>query len=66
MINTLQITAHSQLINTDVPSNVGIFNNITMKLIYFDILPEQGLELFYFWKLFDGSYKVNLEDSEND
>lgn len=58
MINTLQLTAHCQLINMNTPNNLGIFNNITMKLIYFDILPEEGLEYFYIWKTIDGSYTL--------
>lgn len=55
----------------NTPTNLGIFNNITMKLIYFDILPEEGLEYFYIWKTIDGSYtlmndeKVSFFDDEN-
>lgn len=34
-----------------------------MKLIYFDILPDEGLQFFYFWRIFDGSYnKLEQED----
>ena len=66
MINVVQVTAHCQLINTEVPANVGLFNNITMKLIYFDILPDEGLQYFYFWKMFDGSYNKQEEESEGE
>ena len=66
MINALQITSHCQLINTEVPSNVAIFNNITMKLIYFDILIPEYLEKFYFWKLFDDSYNKYEQEGYED
>lgn len=36
-----------------------------MKLIYFDILPPEGLEYFYIWKTIDGSYTL-MNDKEVD
>ena len=35
-----------------------------MKLIYFDILPEEGLEYFYLWKMIDGSYTLMVDEEE--
>ena len=37
-----------------------------MKLIYFDILPDEGLEYFYLWKVFDGSYTAQQDDDDGE
>jgi len=36
-----------------------------MDIAYFEILPDEGLNLFYFWKLIDGSYMKIEEEGEN-
>ena len=65
MINVLQIVVHVQLVNFRSPTNVLYFNQVIMDIAYFEILPDEGLNLFYFWKLIDGSYMKIEEEEEN-
>lgn len=66
MINSMQTTVHVQLINTRCPSNVQLFNDIIMQIAYFEILPEEGLETFYIWKLLDDRYFDKFKWEETD
>jgi len=67
MINVVQIAVHTQLINTETPDNLQMFNQIMIQIAYFEILPDEGLSCFYFWNLIDGQYSCGeSEDEEED
>lgn len=56
MVNALQVTLHIQAINVHCPGNVLKFNSALMNVAYMDLLPPAVCEIFFFWKVFDGSH----------
>ena len=66
MINTLQITLHLPAINVKSPSNAQFAFGLLVSITQFEILPDEVLEAFYVWKLFDGSYRQDEEEWEEE
>ena len=60
----IQITIHIQLINAEIPQNLATFNEILIQIAYFEILPEEGLNCFYFWNFIDGTYSCGEQEEE--
>ena len=48
--------------NVKIPKNTTFFSSVLLGVVQFDIMPEEVMEYFYIWKIFDGSYLEEEED----
>ena len=53
MINALQVMITLQSINVRFPANAQMTYMLTRKITECDMLPEEAVEMFYFWELWE-------------